>query len=200
MLLKSGNYHMVYEQDYDYLSDCIENSGLTMMVSECHGNACGVLCSQIAMNANDWFNSLVSGDEVTVDQIELLSDLLKHLYQTTESLLYNIDFEFELFLPDDETKIRDRLDALGEWCSGFLLGLSVGGITELKSLPEEISAFLKDCLEIARVGNSELNNSEDDETSFTELVEYVRMGVITLFEEIYQLKNKNSDLNKPTTH
>jgi len=191
---------MIYEQDYDYINDCIENAGLTMVTSECHGNACGVLCSQTGMHPNDWFDSLVAAQDVSVDHIELLSDLLKSLYQTSEQFLNNIDFEFELFLPDDEATIRDRLDALGEWCSGFLLGLSVGGITDVKSLPEEISAFLDDCLEIARVGNSELNNSEDDETSYTELVEYVRMGVITMFEEVYQLTHTNSKSDKPTAH
>jgi len=191
---------MVYEQDYDYLSECIENAGLTMMTSECHGNACGVLCSQMAVSPNDWFDKLVSTEDISVDHIELLADLLKHLYETTEQLLNNIDFEFELFLPDDETLIRDRLDALGEWCSGFLLGLSVGGITDLKSLPEEVSSFLNDCLEIARVGNSELNNSEDDETSYTELVEYVRMGAMALFDEIYQLKKQETDSDKPVMH
>ena len=191
---------MVYEQDYDYISECIENTGLAMMTSECHGNACGVLCSQIGMNANDWFDKLISTGEISVDHVELLADLLKDLYQTTEQLLNNIDFDFELFLPDDETGIRDRLDALGEWCSGFLLGISVGGITDIKSMPEEISAFLNDCLEIARVGNSELNNSEDDETSYSDLVEYVRMGVMTMFEEVYQLKHQNADSDKPVTH
>ncbi len=191
---------MVYEQDYDYITECIENAGLTMMSSECHGNACGVLCSQVVMNPNDWFDSLVSPEDISVDHIELLADLLKHLYQTTEQLLNNIDFEFELFLPDDESAIRDRLDALGEWCSGFLLGLSLGGVSDVSSLPDEIASFLKDCLEIARVGHSELNNSEDDETSYTELAEYVRMGVMTMFEEIYQLKNAEREADKSTTH
>ncbi|VAW97814.1 hypothetical protein MNBD_GAMMA22-356 [hydrothermal vent metagenome] len=191
---------MDYELDYDYITECIENAGLTMMTSECHGNACGVLCSQIAMNSNDWFDSLVSGSDISVDHVELLADLLRHLYEITEQFLNNIDFEFELFLPDDEVVIRERLDALGEWCSGFLLGLSVGGISDVSSLPDEIANFLKDCLEIARVGNSELNNSEDDETSYTELVEYVRMGVMTMFEEIYQLKNAERDADKPTSH
>jgi uncharacterized protein YgfB (UPF0149 family) len=171
-----------------------------MMTSECHGNACGVLCAQLALSPNDWFDKLVATEDISVDHIELVADLLKHLYQTTEQLLNNIDFEFELFLPDDETLIRDRLYALGEWCSGLLLGLSIGGITDLKSLPKEVSSFLTDCLEIARVGNSELNNSEDDEVSYTELVEYVRMGVITLFEEIYQLKIKNTDSDKTILH
>jgi len=189
---------MLYEQDYDYLSESIENAGLTMMTSECHGNACGVLCSQMGISSNDWFDKLVTTEDISVDHIELVADQLKHLYLTTEQLLNNIDFEFELFLPDDETEIHDRLDALGEWCSGFLLGLSLGGITDLKTLPEDVASFLKDCLEIARVGNSELNNSEDDEVSYAELVEYVRMGVITLFEEIYQLKNADSE--KPIQH
>ena len=173
---------MIYEQDYDYLSECIENAGLTMLPSECHGNACGVLCSQIGMHPNDWLDSLVATQETSVDHIELLFDLLKPLYITSEQLLNNIDFEFELFLPDDETVILDRLDALGEWCSGFLLGLSVGGITDIKSMPEEIASFLNDCLEIARVGNSELNNSEDDEVSYFELVEYdTSIMIIGLF-------------------
>ncbi len=191
---------MVYEQDYDYITECIERAGLTMMSSECHGNACGVFCSQVVMNPNDWFDRLVSTEDISVDHIELLADLLKHLYQSTEQLLNNIDFEFELFLPDDESDIRDRLDALGEWCSGFLLGLSVGGVSDVSSLPDEVASFLKDCLEIARVGNSELNNSEDDETSYTELVEYVRMGVMTMFEELYQLKNAEREAEKPITH
>ncbi len=191
---------MIYEQDYDYLTECIENAGLTLMSSECHGNACGVLCSQIGVAPNVWFDLLIKTEDISVDHIELLADLLKALFETTEQLLNNIDFEFELFIPDDDSSMNERLEALGEWCSGFLLGLSVGGITDIKSMPEEISNFLNDCLEIARVGNAELNNSEDDETAYFELVEYVRMGVMTLFEEIYQLKRAEVESDKPTTH
>ncbi len=189
---------MIYEQDYDYLTECIENAGLRLMTSECHGNACGVLCSQIGIAPNNWFDMLIKAEDVSVDHIELLADQLKALFETSEQFLNNIDFEFELFIPDDETEIHKRLEALGEWCSGFLLGLSVGGV-DIKSMPEEISNFLNDCLEIARVGNAELNNSEDDEASYFELVEYVRMGVITLFEEIYQFKRVDPESGKPTT-
>jgi len=191
---------MIYEQDYDYITECLENAGLAMVAAESHGNACGVICSQIGISQDQWFDKLIATEDVSVDHIELLADLLKQLYLTSEQSLINIDFEFELFLLDDDTEIRDRLDALGDWCSGFLLGLSTGGITDIKTMPEEITAFLGDCLEIARVGNSDLNNSEDDETSYTELVEYVRMGVITMFEEIYLFNKEISDNSNPTKH
>jgi uncharacterized protein YgfB (UPF0149 family) len=95
------------------------------------------------------------------------------------------DFGFQLLLPDDTAGLGARIEALASWCQGFLLGISHGGVSDIQALPGELPEIVEDFLNIARAENFELENEEEDEAAYMELLEYVRVGVQLFWEELH---------------
>lgn len=83
-------------------------------------------------------------------------------------------------LPDDETPLAQRTEALGQWCQGFLAGF---GLTAREgSLTGEAEEVLQDMAAIAQV-QGQLEDSEDGETDYMEVMEYLRVAPLLLFAE-----------------
>ena len=83
---------------------------------------------------------------------------------------------------DDDAALDERVMALGEWCQGFLFGLGQSGLSNETQLTTEIADVLRDLAAVAQVGLNE--TAEDDEVSYSELVEYVRVAVLLVEAEL----------------
>lgn len=123
-----------------------------------------------------------------VDSDDLLAQeslaVLEGLYDETQRQLNDTSLDFHPLLPDDDTDIEERIRALSDWCQGFLFGLSEGGLKELDKLPGDCAEVIQDLVEIGSAEGYELEGSEEDETSYAELLEYVRTGVLLVNEEM----------------
>ncbi|MCY1558840.1 hypothetical protein D9M68_958120 [compost metagenome] len=85
-----------------------------------------------------------------------------------------------LLLPSDDAPLRERAAALGQWCQGFLGGF---GLTARDSaLSAEAMEVLQDLSAIAQVQNA-LEESEDGENDYMEVMEYLRVALLLLFSE-----------------
>ena len=110
--------------------------------------------------------------------------------------------EFELFLPDDNLSIKDRTDAISQWCDGFLHGLVTGKRPEkLKEYlaKDPIDAIIKDFLEITRASADMEENSEENETAFNEIMEYIRVSVQLIYEDLAEFRNDATDQKNKNT-
>ena len=76
-----------------------------------------------------------------------------------------------LLLPSDDAPLAERAVALGQWCQGFLagFGLTAGD----RALSSEAMEVLQDLSAIAQIQDS-LEESEDGETDYMEVMEYLR--------------------------
>ena len=85
-----------------------------------------------------------------------------------------------LLLPPDEAPLQERAKALGQWCQGFLggFGLTAGD----QALSAEAMEVLQDLSAIAQVQNA-LEESEDGENDYMEVMEYLRVAPLLLFSE-----------------
>lgn len=171
--------------NYDALALVIHKLGAQQEPAELHGTLTGLLCANGNATADIWLQNLFphgsSGD--------LLGDEafgeLKKLHETSRKELNATGCEFHLLLPDDGSDLDQRVHALGEWCQGFLVGLSLGGISDFKALPEDGREIAEDIVEIARADSSySFDGSEEDEHAYAELVEYLRVGVLLINEEL----------------
>ncbi len=164
--------------------------------SELHGAFCGLLCANNKTTfdvARD--NLLQSLDLDNLLHKEALSSLTS-LFDNTNRQINDPTCDFHLLLPEEES-VEELVFALGEWCQGFLLGLSLGGVNDLEALPEEGAEIAKDFLEIARAGSLyTIEESEEDEQSFEELMEYVRVGVLLINEILNPEKSMPIDRSK----
>lgn len=163
--------------------------------SELHGAFCGLLCTQQTEFDAARNNLLQSFDEDNLLHREALQNLAA-LFDSTKQQINDPTCDFHLLLPEDES-LEESVFALGEWCQGFLLGLSLGGVNDLEALPEEGAEIAKDFLEIARAGSMyTIEDSEEDEHSYEELLEYVRVGALLINEILNPEKSAPVDRSK----
>ncbi len=150
-------------------------------IAESHGALSGMLCSVGELpEGAEWFQRVFP--EVRLEREQ--ADVMVRLYRETRAELVDECFAFSPLLPDDSRPIEQRVEALGEWCQGFMLGLSVGGLPQMEQLSADAQEILRDLAEMGQVDSYQLEGSEQDERSYTELVEYLRTGVLLLHTEM----------------
>lgn len=147
---------------------------------ESHGILCGMLSAGSPVADRDWLRQLTPEEEKEVR----VSDTLQSLYRATIWQLDDPQFGFTLLLPDDDENLGERTEALAHWCSGFLYGLGVSGITESTQLPGEAAEVLGDLAKIASVDYELEQPGEAEEQAYEEVVEYVRVGALLVFESL----------------
>lgn len=177
--------------DYQSIASAVDKLDTEITPSEIHGTLCGLLCADVAAKSDKWRESL--WPDTPMDKNDLLMaetlELFEQLHDVTRLQLNDPNCEFQLLLPDDDEPIGSRVQALGDWCQAYLMGLSLGGVTDLSSLPENARELTNDLVEIARAGTSyDLEGDEEDETAYAELVEYLRVGVLLINEELQPVR------------
>lgn len=173
----------------------IQQIGSLSNASEAHGMLCGLLLLKTTRTKEIWYSQLIS-DYQPSERIDLNVEFaINRIYDFAQSQFKSDDFVFEMLLPADDTPLEERTDALASWCQGFLFGIGLTGfMDELKKTDTEqhleILDYLKDLYEISKaVVSSE--EGEDDEQFFCDLTEYVRIGVMLIWEY------KNSHQEQP---
>lgn len=175
--------------EFAALREVLLRLGVEDGTSECHGILCGLFCAQGNDLGSGWFMRILeAGDayagtpEATLTRNDL--EMLDALYNETQQQFLDLDFGFSLLLPDDEVALVERVRALAEWCRGFLYGIASGGIDVSTHYSGEVAELLHDLAEISRAEGDEELPTEAEEEAYMELVEYIRLGVIFIYEEL----------------
>ncbi len=152
-------------------------------LAECHGIVCGLLCRLPDASLDDYLGLL--------DMLELLKSpgtalrmSLEELLITSMKQLSDEDMGLTLWLPNDDETLEERTMALAQWCSGFLAGIGSSGDETLKVLSEEANEALKDLQQISLADVTDTEQSEEDENAFVEIVEYIRVVILMIKEDL----------------
>jgi len=187
--------------DIPQLEELLFNVDAALGATESHGALCGMLCAQGATEASQWMLNVLGEHEETSKDLQQVGKKLLEIHKITVEQMNDTDADFELMLPDDDEPLDMRVEGLGMWCQGFVYGLAVGGIKEDTVLPEDSKELIQDILEISRAGyvadnEAELatdeEDSEEDEVAFMEVCEYVRMGILLIYEELQPLQSSQT--------
>src|SRR5690606_5397314 len=119
----------------------------------------------------EWLRTATEQADLSQNPDEVEGDVLYATYQHTLAELTRSDMGFQLLVPEDDTDLDERVDALGQWCQGFLAGLGLSGI---ETASDELADTLNDLSAIALVG-SDGAAGEDSENDLFAIAEYVRM-------------------------
>jgi hypothetical protein len=92
--------------------------------------------------------------------------------------------QLALLVPGDDAALEQRTTALCQWCNGFLYGLAGHGAADPERLPGDAGEIVRDLGEITRAGVDGQESDEVNESAYIELVEFVRVGVQLVFEEL----------------
>ena len=189
----------LYIDIYQDLETALRRLGSDTDPSELHGTLSGLLCAVEEVDLQTWLKSLFPERDQGDLLVQDIKDYLAELYQHTQTQLNDPECGFELLLPGDDSGLEQQVSALGEWCQGFAIGLSLGGIEDFHNLPGDAGEAVQDILEIARAGTSyDLTGDDEDDLAITELVEYVRIAVLLISEEIHP--NKQRVAKNSTVH
>jgi len=184
--------------EFHFINDQLMNMGSVNSASELQGLLCGRLCTGEQLSGERWQQlALAFMDLEFMIPSEEQSALLALLLMETQASLQDDQLVFMPLLPDDHAGLVRRSQELASWCEGFLhgLGQSIGnaGLKEGDELPEEVSDALRD---IARISQAEVEGDtqelEKNEVYWVELVEYVKVAVLTIYAEL-ALKNRITD-------
>lgn len=157
----------------------VDAKGLTD-AAEAHGTLAGALCAAGSYGLDDWLGEILPDSRAD----QMTRECCRAYFDATARALGGIDMSFEVLLPGDEQPIAERASALGQWCQGFLYGLGTSPIEDVTRLPGDVGELVRDLSEITRIGVDGSESAETNERAYSELVEFVRVGVQLLFEEL----------------
>jgi uncharacterized protein YgfB (UPF0149 family) len=157
--------------------------------AEAHGTLAGALCTASSYRFEDWLQEILPEGRAQ----PISTGALRGLYFLTTETLAGAEMSFEPLLPEDAQPLDERAAALSQWCVGFLYGLGSGSIPDVSKLPGEVGEVVKDFDELTRVGVGAGESEEENESAYAELVEFVRVGVQLVFEELESLRARSTD-------
>lgn len=162
--------------DYAQLADALDDAGVSTSAAEAHGVITAALC---APKTPDWQGLVLGRARAAAAD---LSPRLAALYEQTGQQLTGIEFLFAPLLPAGP--LPAQVDALGDWCRGFLLGLSASGVN-VEDVPGEAGEFISDAHRIAEAQMDDEGSEEEQQRELAEVVEYLRIGVQLVYEELH---------------
>lgn len=169
--------------DYARFDQALESIGLDQGASETHGVLCGLVCAGTSQAHVDWIEQLFSdrpSDDLLVREAR---QMLGQLYLASRQQIEDEALEFVLLLPQDATPLEQRVQALVNWCEGYLYGLGMAGVSELQLIGDAKEA-LSDISEFTRLDLDAVEEGESYEAAYMELQEFLRVATLLIREEL----------------
>ena len=166
--------------DFDEFANQLLEQGAEQSPAHLQGAICGILAGAGARDPEYCLASASQALELGLHG-ELAENCLR-LADVTLKAMADDGFDFQLFLPDDEVEMEHRIQALADWCSGFLAGYSMSVADPgTGALDEEAAEVLKDIAAIAEATVDAERDPDEAENHFFELTEYLRLATLNLF-------------------
>jgi uncharacterized protein len=181
---------------FDELQRALLQSRALTDAAEAHGTLVGSLCAS-GCSMRDWLAEILPEGEAAGEA----ASSLQAVFDATSDALGDDAMSFQPMLPPDDDPIAQRTSALGEWCQGFLYGLGVGvAVPDVSRLPGEAAEVLRDMTEITHVDVDPQDSDESNEAAYAELVEFVRVGVQLLYDQLQPLREPPRPASRETLH
>lgn len=155
------------------------------------GQTHGLLCSRLALagadGASRWLAQVLADADPESQLRAECRSMLEALRDSTWQQLSERQSEFMLLLPHDDDPAQVRVEAMSQWCEGFLHGLvSEAYADELREqlARDPLSDIIKDMVEISRATAGDEPDEQSNEIAFSELVEYLRVAAQLTYEEL----------------
>jgi yecA family protein len=179
------------------IEKALEKINAESSAAETHGLLSSLFCCGAKLRQEAWVDSMLfvrsePGDIILTEAKKNLAQL----YDVTSNCFEDADYEFQLLLPDDEVEFSLRVTALAEWCQGFVTGLNLQGVSvESSNAGGDIKEALEDLLKMSCLRYEEEDLSdEESESAYSELVEYARVAVMTIYNSSETLANSKNEI------
>jgi uncharacterized protein YgfB (UPF0149 family) len=167
------------EPEYREIELQLAGSRALTDLPEAHGTLAGALCSTDRLTLQDWLREIFPDGAAGTAETAMLA-----VFEWTQHVLRSGQLEFQLLLPGDDEPVDVRAAALGQWCQGFLYGLGSNPIPDIERLPPEVAEIVRDLTTLTQIGVDQAESADNNENAYAELVEFVRIGVQLLRDEL----------------
>ena len=157
-----------------------------LSVSEYHGHLIGRMVGGQQISGVTGMQIIADLTAAPVPRLAEEADYWKqHMHEVVAHFEAD-NYGFHPLLPDDERPLEERLFGIAHWCTGFLNGIG-------SALDQQATkALLKDDDTIdvfTEITNIDLNASDtnENEAMYIELVEYVRLAVLNMHENLKEV-------------
>ena len=176
---------------FDLVDRVLRQLGVAEGAPEAHGSLCGLACVLGPLACPAWVDGLLAAADATGSGRDEQAGILGELAAMTCEALTDGDMAFAPLLPPDDKPLSLRAEGLAEWCAGFMHGLgeAIGTRATREALNGDVTReIMEDFGEIARVTLGDDETDLEAEAAYTELVEFVRVSVQLVFEELYDVR------------
>jgi uncharacterized protein YgfB (UPF0149 family) len=168
---------------FDEVARVFASIFLDLNPSFAHGSWLGFIVGGRHHSPKAWVDFLLQKDDAWAGLDLKLQHLFLSIAEASVEQLGDIHYVLQLLLPDDEDGLEDRVNAISEWCLGFVVAIE-SSKTDLKPwMQTESQEALADMRDITEV---EIDVSEDPhaEENYAEVVEYLRVAVSLIHQDI----------------
>ena len=184
----------IQNSPYTAFAALLSKSGHPVSPAELHGLLLGRSCAGAGFEADGWLAD--AAELLESEPQDNIRNALIGLQEMVKGELCSDEMAVVLLLPTDDAPLTERAEALGQWCQGFLMGFGLN--TPDKSiLSPEANEVLQDLAAISQVQDA-LEESEDGESDYMEVMEYLRVAPLLLFTELN--KRVETAAAKPSLH
>ena len=166
---------------FDDINSALHSANAMTETAEAHGTLCGMICVAGESSLKNWLSLVFEDPNAENFLSNEVDQIFTALHDSTLEKLTSLRYDLEILLHSDDAPLDVRVEDLCLWCQGFLYGLSVAGLTDIKSLPTDASEILQDMSDISKAGYTPENDDEENEVAFAEIVEYIRIGIYVIF-------------------
>ncbi|MCC5793855.1 MAG: UPF0149 family protein [Chromatiales bacterium] len=169
----------------------LHGAGSLSHPAEIHGSLCGRICLLGEAYATAWFAEVLEGAAEDATGRAEAMEVLGALGEATCRSLLEGDMSVRLLVPGDEAELGQRADALAHWCQGFIHGLASSGQQgpTRAALDDGLTGeIIRDFGELSRMAFTGEDTEAEAEAAYAELLEYVRVSVQLVFEELHALR------------
>lgn len=166
--------------DHAELERTLASLRLGIHASDLHGSLSGYLCAGGRADADDWPGAL----QLDLDDATLARDpVLRRLYLDCREQFEGPCADVTPLLPADAAPLPQRVEALAEWCRGFLGGCGLAGVLSQTALSADAAEILADLHGIAS-GRFDAGDDAEDEQAFTDVLDFVRTAAALLHRDV----------------
>jgi yecA family protein len=182
--------------DHDVLDDALKRCGSSWNAGQVHGLLCSRLTVSGSEGATRWFEQVLNETDPNNALRAECEQLLDSMCATTWRQLVERQSEFTLLLPHDEDAALKRAESMAQWCEGYLHGLvseKHRDALKEKLAAEPVADIIKDMLQFTRATADDDGDNEGNEDAYVELVEYLRVAVQLVYEELADFRSRAED-------
>lgn len=173
---------------YLEVTQILQKHDLDLTASRAHGLATGMLCVADKTEEGVWLAQLLTENVVLLDDDKII---LVALFEQTRKLLNEEEnmYRYDLFLPADDEPLQYQLEAVRDWCEGFLWGCGIHN--QASKWKDDTMEIMRDIVEFTKLDthikqSMDVSESNEHESALMTIQEYLRVSVMLIKAQLTQ--------------